>query len=103
VSEIIAAKVRNVAEEEEAELTRGTLELHRNAYQAGAATDAAAVVIPSAWSCHREPTSVGLLLRAIMTDVPPPPPKSPMIVILVIAVAGALMTALAYTVASLLD
>jgi hypothetical protein len=48
------------------------------------------VVIPSAWSCHREPTSVGLLLRAIMTDVPPPPPKSPMIVILVIAVAGAL-------------
>ena len=36
-----------------------------------------------------------------MTDVPPPPPKSPMILILVIGVAGALMTALAYTVTSL--
>jgi hypothetical protein len=38
-----------------------------------------------------------------MTDIPQPPQKSPMILILLIAVAGALVTALAYTVTSLWD
>jgi hypothetical protein len=38
-----------------------------------------------------------------MTDIPPPSPKSAMILILLIAVVGALITALAYTVTSLLD
>jgi hypothetical protein len=37
-------------------------------------------------------------VRAPMTDIPPPPPETPIILILLVALAGALFTAIGYVV-----